>query len=80
LENQSAGCPVRCTTTGRRSSNGVVDVGVYNNGTVWFILVPLSAPYERRGLPPVLLDALRYVMRILDGVPPNGSNDPGSMK
>jgi len=75
-------CRVPCQVhdDGRRSSNGVVDGGVYNNGTVWFILVPFSAPYERRDLPPVLLDALCYVMRILDGVPPNGSNDPRSMK
>jgi len=44
--------------TGQRSSGGVVEVGVYNNGTVCFILVPLSAPYERRGLPPAFLNAL----------------------
>ena len=63
----------------RRSSNQVVDIRIYNDEMVWFILVPLSAPYGRRGLPPVLLDA--FVMSCeSDGVPPNGSDDPGSIK
>ena len=65
---------------GKRSSSGMVEDGVYNNGKVCLIFLSPSVPYKRRSLPPVFLNVARYVMRIrLTVFPIIGSTGPRSI-